>query len=150
MSECIPSSLDIKEFALNHMNSKHSSGSSMSNWIAALIIIVYCFSVGLNINNEMNEKFSVTEEDSKKCLVDFQEKKCNAIKLDENCTKLFDCVQKKATDEGLINKSWSLISISINEVKESVLFPAILILMLFIYQISKSLKGREEFESKND
>ena len=42
------------------------------------------------------------EEESKKCLLDFQQKNCNVLRLggveegpDDECTKLFNCVQQR-------------------------------------------------------
>ena len=88
---------------------------------------------------------SIKTRQNRKCLVDFQEKKCNALKLDGDCSRLYSCVQKEKED-GAIVKSWSLVTISINEVKESALYPVVIVMMLLVFQIAKSVSKREEME----
>ena len=41
-------------------------------------------------------------------------------------------------------------TISVNELKESVIFPGILILMLLVYQIEKNLTAKDETEKKDE
>lgn len=96
----------------------------------------------------MEQQFTVSEEDSKKCLVDFQKRNCNALRLDGGeCSQLYNCVQKQK-EAGIIIKSWSFVTISVNEIKESAIFPAIVILMLLVFKIERSLKGKEEIEER--
>ena len=128
---------------------KNREGSTAVNIMVFLIIISYLGVFAYRVNSEMEEKFTVSDEDSKKCLVDFQERKCNALKLDAECSRLYSCVQKEK-DEGIVIKSWSLISVSANEVKESALFPVVTILMLLVYQISKMLKSKEDHYAKEE
>ena len=84
----------------------------------------------------------MSEEESKKCLVDFQKKNCNALRLDGGeCSQLYNCVQKQK-EAGVVLKSWSLVTISVNEIKESAMFPAVIVLMLLVYQIERNLKRK--------
>ena len=115
-----------------------------------MVLFVYMCVLGYKVYNGMESQFSVTEDESKKCLVDFQKKNCNALRLDgAECSQLYSCVQKQK-DAGIVIKSWSLVTISVNEIKESAVFPAILILMLLVYKIERSLKGKEEVEEKDE
>lgn len=144
------SSPSLKELALKEMNFPAAAPKfSVPNCFLLFIILVYGLTVGCNVYQEINESLQENEEESKKCLVDFQEKNCNALKLDSDgdgtCLRLFNCLQKDK-DEGVISKSLALISISINELKESALIPGAMILMVLVYQIMKSLQREEAGE----
>ncbi len=92
---------------------------------------------------------TLTEDSSKKCMIDFQKKNCNALKLEgeenENCRELFDCIKKDGENE-ITSILMYLVSIGMNEIKESALLPALSILMLMVYQITKALNRRGQAE----
>lgn len=82
-------------------------------------------------------------------MIDFQQKSCNALKLEgeenENCRDLFECIKKNGESE-ITTILIDLISIGMSEIKESALLPALSILMLMVYQITKALNRRGEVE----
>ena len=113
ITECIAASTDVAAKQLD--SSKRKKGTFLSNFLIFFILFTYCCLISYRVYNEMQEEFKVTEEESKKCLVDFQKKNCNALKLDGDCSQLYNCVQKEK-EVGIVIKSWSLITIGINEV----------------------------------
>lgn len=97
--KCLLSPLDIKEYAYKQLDSPNKlQGCSLLNCILLLIMIIYGLSLSFSVYSEMSDKFQVTDEESKKCLVDFQKKNCNALKLDGegdgDCLRLLSCVKK--------------------------------------------------------
>jgi hypothetical protein len=60
--------------------------------IAALVL--FTLNVGCEMYEDMDSKFSVTESQSKACILDFQKNSCNPLNLTEPCQNILDCVQK--------------------------------------------------------
>ena len=135
------SAQDMKELT-SKLGAKKSEKSFLTSLLIFLVIFMYICLVSYRVYNGMEDQFSVSEEESKKCLVDFQKKNCNALRLDGGeCSQLYSCVQKQK-EAGVVLKSWSLVTISVNEIKESAMFPAVIVLMLLVYQIERNLKRR--------
>ena len=99
ITECLsPSDIkDIKDFTSQQLGRANKSHRNfITSCLIFLILIVYMGVISYKIYTGMQQQFSVSEEDSKKCLVDFQKKNCNALRLDgAECSQLYDCVQKQ-------------------------------------------------------
>ena len=110
------SAQDMKEFT-NKLGGKKTHRNLLTSCLIFFVIFVYMCIVSYRVYNRMEDQFTVSEEESKKCLVDFQKRNCNALRLDgAECSQLYNCVQKQK-DAGVVVKSWSLVTISVNEIK---------------------------------
>ena len=78
-------------------------------------------------------------------MVDFQQRKCDPVKMDSECDKMYSCIQRK-NDTGVMVKSISLVTFSIKEVKDTAFLPFMVILMILLYQIAITLNRREDKE----
>jgi hypothetical protein len=59
------------------------------------ILVLFACNVVYETVTDVQAKFEVSESDSKTCLIDFQNEKCNALSLSEKCSSMLDCVQKE-------------------------------------------------------
>ena len=63
-------------------------------YVIIISVVLFAFNVGYETYEDMTSKFSVTESQSKTCILDFQKNNCNPLNLTEPCEKILDCVQK--------------------------------------------------------
>ncbi len=84
------------------------------------VIFVILILLGLNISFEtyadMDKEFSITDSQSRDCLVEFQTKKCDALKLNDECQEIFDCIQKEH-DANLVQKTTSFLEFLTDEIQ---------------------------------
>jgi len=76
--------------------------SKKQTWAYCLIIViifVFALNVTYEIYDNMMKKFSVSEPETRNCMMDFQKSNCNAHKMNDDCQKLFQCVQKERKEE---------------------------------------------------
>ncbi len=66
-------------------------------YIIIIVIVLFGINVGYETYEDMRNKFSVSEGQSKTCIIDFQKSNCNPLALTESCEKILDCVQKEST-----------------------------------------------------
>ena len=59
-----------------------------------IILAIFAVNISYETYGDMNTKFTITDNQSRNCLVDFQQKNCNPLKLTEECEEIFECVQK--------------------------------------------------------
>jgi len=59
-----------------------------------IVIVLFALNVGYETYEDMDDKFSVTDSQSKTCILDFQKNNCNPLNLTSPCEKILDCVQK--------------------------------------------------------
>jgi hypothetical protein len=58
------------------------------------ILVLFVVNVGYETITDVQNKFVITENESKSCMIDFQTKKCDTLNLTADCSKILDCVQK--------------------------------------------------------
>ena len=66
---------------------------SLPYCVIIIVLIAFSIDVAYETAADMNEKFSISESQSKTCLIDFQKMSCNPLNLTERCDKLLNCVQ---------------------------------------------------------
>jgi hypothetical protein len=65
-------------------------------YVIIISVVLFALNVGYETYEDMVSKFSVTESQSKTCILDFQKNNCNPLSLTEPCEKILDCVQKES------------------------------------------------------
>ena len=110
-----------------------------------IITIMFALNVTYETYDDMSTKFSVTDSESKNCLVDFQKSNCNILKLTDECEKLLQCTQKDRKEEMSI-KAFSLFDFIVEEIQENAAIPVILTIIMLIYQITKNVEGLRKDE----
>jgi len=101
--------------------------------------------VTYEIYDDMNKKFSVSDPETKNCMMDFQKSNCNVQKMTEDCQRLFHCVQKDR-QEDITTKAFSLFDFIVEEIEENARIPVIATIIAFIYQIAKTVEGLRKDE----
>jgi hypothetical protein len=84
--------------------------------VIIVVIILFGINVGYEVYEDMSNKFSVTDSQSKTCMVDFQKSSCNPLSLSESCERLFECVQQDS-NEPLLTKGMSFVNFFIEEIQ---------------------------------
>jgi hypothetical protein len=64
-------------------------------YVIIISVVLFALNVGYGTYEDMVSTFSVTEGQSKTCILDFQKNSCNPLNLTEPCEKILDCVQKE-------------------------------------------------------
>ena len=59
------------------------------------------------------------------------------------------CIQKEKPN-GVITKTWTVVTISIKTIQENIVLPAVFISVLLLYKIADFMTKKEENENKND
>jgi Tfp pilus assembly protein PilO len=62
--------------------------------VIMIILLLFGANVIYETVSDVQEKFEISESESKACLVDYQVKKCDTVSLTADCSKILDCVQK--------------------------------------------------------
>jgi hypothetical protein len=73
----------------------------LAYYVIMIAIVLFGINVGYETYEDMDNQFSVTDSQSKTCIIDFQKNSCNPLNLTESCEKILDCVQKDN------NQPWS-------------------------------------------
>ena len=66
----------------------------LAYYVIIIVFVLFGINVGVETYEDMDSKFSVTDSQSKTCILDFQKSNCNPLNLTEPCEKILDCVQK--------------------------------------------------------
>jgi hypothetical protein len=134
---------EIKQITLSEIvKYQRANSTSPTNWIIAIIIIVFSLTICVQVFDSMDGHFTVSDIQAKKCMVDFQENSCNPLKLDGKCVELLSCIQKEE-NAGIVTKSWTFFNFSVTEIKENILFPSIMIALVLLFQIAKTMRKQE-------
>jgi len=88
----------------------------------------------------MEKEFTITDTQSRTCLMDFQAKKCNPLDLKGECEAIYDCV-KKEDNSTTGEKVVSLADNFFSEIQENMTSPAVFTIILLIYQMTKIFGG---------
>lgn len=70
---------------------------SLAYCVIIIVIVLFVINFSYETYEDMGNKFSVTDRQSKSCMIDFQKSNCNALNLSETCEKILDCVQKDSS-----------------------------------------------------
>lgn len=65
-------------------------------YVIIISVVLFALNVGYETYEDMVNTFSMTEGQSKTCILDFQKNSCNPLNLTEQCEKILDCVQKES------------------------------------------------------
>jgi hypothetical protein len=66
----------------------------LTYYLIIIVIVLFGINVGYEIYEDMDNKFSVTDSQSKTCIIEFQKNSCNPLSLTQSCEKILDCMQK--------------------------------------------------------
>ena len=117
--DCTPAIQEVTTLISNQLaNSSHGKSSPL-NCMTIIVVLIFIGMVSFEVATSMEEKFTVTDNEAKSCLMDFQSKNCNALDLDGECQKLFSCIQREEgkDQEGVGTKIKYLFSVSLKELK---------------------------------
>ena len=81
--------------------------------------------------------------------MDFQERNCNPLQLSGPCVELYMCIQNQKPN-GIISKTWAVVTISIKSIRENLTLPAVFISVLLLYKIAWFMTKKEDVTFKND
>ena len=104
-----------------------------------IILIIFAANISYETYDDMDTKFTITDSQSRNCLVDFQQKNCDPLKLTEECEEIFECVQKE-NDAEVIEKAGSLFEYFTSEIEENMLLPTVSIVILMIYKLTQNVE----------
>ena len=115
--------------------------SQWSRLNVVIILVVFAFSVSVAVDTVDGIRLirpALTEE-SKICMVEFAQKKCDVLSMTSQCQQIMDCIQLK--DHPII---WSKIktytSIIYDEVIEDLPVPTVVIAIILLWQLRDSLE----------
>ena len=66
----------------------------LTSYVIIIVIVLFGINVGYETYEDMDDKFSISDSQSKTCIIDFQKNNCNPLNLTASCEKILDCVQK--------------------------------------------------------
>ena len=117
--DCSPAIQEVTNLISNQLANSSSGKPSPLNCLTIIVILMFVGMVSFQVATSMEEKFTVTDNEAKSCLMDFQSKNCNALDLDGDCQKLFSCIQREEgkDEEGVGTKLKYLFSVSLKELK---------------------------------
>lgn len=119
---------------------KELNSTSPVSLIILIIVIIFAANISYETYDDMDQKFTITDTQSRNCLVDFQDKNCNPLKLTDDCQIIFECIQKE-NGEDFLNKSESFLDFIISEIHENLMVPTVMIIILLIYQLTKNVEN---------
>lgn len=64
-------------------------------YIIIIVIVFFAINVSYETYDDMSKTFSITDSQSKNCIIDFQKTNCNPLNLTEKCEDILECVQKE-------------------------------------------------------
>lgn len=68
---------------------------SLPYYIIIIVIVFFAINVSYETYDDMSKTFSITDSQSKNCIIDFQKTGCNPLNLTEKCEDILECVQKE-------------------------------------------------------
>ena len=127
-----------------------SSSLGLINVVVLLVLLLFGSSVCLQVYYDLEGDGAVTDNAAKSCLVDFQEQNCNPLQLAGQCVELYLCIQKEKPN-GVISRTWTIVTISIKTIKENLALPAVFISVLLLFKIANFMTKKDEpGDDKND
>ena len=108
-----------------------------------LVLLLFGSSVCYQVYYDLEGDGTASDNAAKSCLVDFQDKNCNPLQLSGPCVELYLCIQKEKPN-GVISRTWAVITISIKTIKENLALPAVFISVLLLFKIANFVTPKEE------
>ena len=119
ISDCGPAIHEVTNLISEQLaSSRGARNNSPLNCLAIIIMVLFLGMVSFQVAENINEKFTVSDQEAKTCLIDFQTKLCNPLELSEECKGLYSCIQKEGEDEtGIGEKTKFLMETSLKELQ---------------------------------
>ena len=103
-----------------------------------VILAMFCANVGADAYSEMAAKDKALAEQSRLCLVEFNQKQCDSLKPTPHCQELLKCVQME-DGKGPTRMTRYLDAVS-SEILTDFHFPTVIVALLLLFQLAHPFK----------